>query len=240
MTRRTQSVMCASSARPVPSSAHHVGLDGTDTPREGRPRGVAVRWGAVSVDSVRSVQGSSAWVVPLSVAIIAAAATLLTAYIGYVKDRRDQRAQILHDLNIAEKLPDGSRAKEILVTYAENRAVLLPVERHVRHIAFDELLDFAVFLIVMAIVFSVPATGGSYWRYMLALATAMIIIGFRWGTYRRRVNNLVLQYLKEQNLPSGVFESVSAMIWRSYRPWRVWGIFSRNRRSTKSTKRLGG
>jgi Flp pilus assembly protein TadB len=185
----------------------------------------------VSIDSVQSVQSSSIWVVPITAAIIAAAATLIAAYIGYTKDRRDQRAQILHDLDIAEKLPEGSRAKNILISYAEKRALLLPIESHVRHIALDEMLDFALFLTVIAIGIAVPVSGGEYWRYISTLAVAFILFGLRWRTYRRRTKNLTEQYLKEQNLAPEMFESISAMIWRSYRPWLIWNIFSRNKSS---------
>jgi hypothetical protein len=106
---------------------------------------------------------------------------------------------------------------------------LIPIESHVRHIALNDFLDFALFLVGMAIAFSFPVTGGAYWRYMLALAAAILILGLRWRTYRRRVSNLIEQYLKEQNLPPEMFESISALVWRSYRPWRVWGYLSRKR-----------
>lgn len=185
------------------------------------------------------MQWSAAWVVPLSAAIIAAAATLITAYVGYAKDRRDQRIQILRDIEIAEKLPDGSRAREILITYAENRALLLPVENHVRNITFSELLDFVMFLAVMALAFLVPVTGGRYWQYILALGAATILLMLRWGSYRRRVNNLIAQYLKEQELPSAIFQSVATLISRSYQPWRIWGIFSRTENSARPDKSLG-
>nr|WP_090276827.1 hypothetical protein [Mycolicibacterium komanii] len=174
---------------------------------------------------------SSDWVVPLSVAIVAAAATLIAAYIGYLKERRDQRAQILHDLNIAEKLPEGSRAKEILIHYAGNRALLLPLESRIRHIAFNELLDFVLFLAILAIVFSFPTTDGGYWRPFLALAAVVIILAIRWGRYHSRVTKLTQQYLQEQNLSPDIVESIAAMELRSYRPWRIWNIFSRIKRS---------
>ncbi|BDB41125.1 MULTISPECIES: hypothetical protein [Mycobacterium] len=172
---------------------------------------------------------SSAWIVPVSVAIIAAAATLIAAFIGYTKDRRDQRAQILQDLDIAEKLPEGSRAKEVLVTYADNRALLLPTESFVRYIAFDELSDFAIFAGVIALTALTAPNSGAFWRYSIAIMVVIIIVALRWRTYRRRVNNLTQQYLREQNLPADMFESVSALVWRSYRPWKIWSCFRRKR-----------
>ena len=144
-----------------------------------------------------------------------------------MKDRRDQRTQILQDLEIAEKLPEGSRAREILTIYAGNRAVLIPIENHVRHIGWNEGVDFVLFIAVMAI--GVSTAGGDYWRYLLAFGSALAIVVLRMRTYRRRIGNLIDQYLREQDLPATTVDSIQALVLRSYSPWRVWGIFLRRR-----------
>jgi|SRR5271169_2008208 hypothetical protein len=94
------------------------------------------------------------WQTALIVALIAAAGSIVAANISSAHSRRNVRGRILSDLDIAEKLPKDSPVKKILTSYAESRALLLPIENHVRYLGILETRN------VLAT--SVYAIGGTY------------------------------------------------------------------------------
>ncbi|WP_202349344.1 hypothetical protein [Mycobacterium paraintracellulare] len=163
------------------------------------------------------------WAIPLSVALVAAAASIAAAYITYAKDRRDARAQILQDLEIAEKLPE-SVAKDLLTTYAQQRATLLPLEHDTRSIARRELIDLLGLTAVFAIVNLAEHQHVSIWRYFLAFFSAQLLVTLRWRGYRRKVDNLVRQYLVEKDLYRA--DDGPDLITRSFRPSPVWSYLA--------------
>lgn len=164
------------------------------------------------------------WAIPLSVALVAAAASIAAAYITYAKDRRDARAQILQDLEIAEKLPPDSAAKDLLTTYAHQRATLLPLEHDTRSVARGELIDLFGLIAIFAIVTLSEHQHVSLWRYFLTFFGAQLIVTLRWRGYRRKVGNLVRQYLVEKDLYRE--EDGPDLITRSFRPSPVWSYLA--------------
>jgi len=162
---------------------------------------------------------SSSWLVPTLGALIGAVGSLVAAYVSSARHSKDLRAQILQDLVIAEKLPENSQAKPLLKTYAENRAVLLPIENHLRQIKVRELAGVLLLLIVMVLNFVTARTGTSYWLLLLAVAAVLVIPALSWNIYAHRRRNLVQQFLSEHDIPSTVLEPVNDLIVRSQRPW---------------------
>ncbi|OBH75928.1 hypothetical protein A5681_09830 [Mycobacterium scrofulaceum] len=161
----------------------------------------------------------SQWVVPLGVALIGAVATLVAAYVAYVKDRKNERAMILQDLDIADKLPDDSEARDLLRAYAENRALLLPLENYFRWLARRELGEgFVILAISMAAPVVTQATHISLQRFYISLFCFLGVIALPWIFYRRRRADLIQQYLNEQDLNPDAVVSMNDLYLRSYRP----------------------
>ncbi|OBA75208.1 hypothetical protein A5641_24515 [Mycobacterium sp. 1554424.7] len=161
----------------------------------------------------------SQWVIPLGVALIGALATLVAAYLTYVKDRKNERAMILQDLEIADKLPDESRARQVLTTHAENRAQLLPLENYLRWLMRRELGQF---IFIVGISIAVPlvsqATGVPFSRLYLAVLYALGTAFIPWFFYNRRRHALIKQYLAEQDLNPNAVANMNDLYLRSYRP----------------------
>lgn len=162
----------------------------------------------------------SQWVIPLAVALIGAMATLVAAYLTYVKDRKNERAMILQDLEIADKLPDDSRTRELLMTYVENRALFLPLENNLRWLARRELGQFMFIAgISMAVPLVSQATGVSFGRLYLAVLFGFAWVSWPWIFYSRSRDALIRQYLAEHDLsPSGTMGSMTYLYYQSYRP----------------------
>ena len=150
------------------------------------------------------------WMVSVSAACITAMATLVAAYVAFAKDRKDQRALIIRDLEIAEKLPDGSKTKELLTTYAETRAALLPLENYVRWLLRRGVLGFAFVMVngIVApwIVNPNGPNGGTNWVLYFVLLVGLLAVILIPLSYWAFIidgprNKLIDQYLSENHLP---------------------------------------
>jgi hypothetical protein len=73
------------------------------------------------------------WAQSFGGATIAATASVCAALLSYLRGRANERSNIVQDLDIAEKLSDDSRAKEVLEAYIQYRAERLPLEKVFRY-----------------------------------------------------------------------------------------------------------
>lgn len=146
-------------------------------------------------------------------ACITAMATLVGAYLAFTKDRKDGRALIIRDLEIAEKLPDGSKTKELLTTYAETRAALLPLENYVRRLIRIGLLGLALNTVVVVSVQLVSSPHSRISRVLVlgglgCLLAAILIVFCCWAfVIDRPRKKLIDQYLSENHLPKDMLPS---------------------------------
>ncbi len=165
----------------------------------------------------------SDWAIPVGGAAIGAMATIVAAYLSYAKERKNERASILQDRDIVQKLPDESRAKEALQSYIENRAVLLPLERRFRAMSFG-LLGAAAVVLVGTIASKLSEVTGlpieSYWWWAIAV---LFLPGsvYVW-MYRHEREKLIKRFVSELSLPSDVVEPIADRLGKSNVTWRFW------------------
>lgn len=157
------------------------------------------------------------WVTTVVVAGIAAMATIVAANITSANTRRNVRGRILQDLEIAEKLPDDSRAKQIITNYAENRALLLPLENHIRYVGMQQIQSLGILVVALALLVVSKGVMTRYLHLGWAVLLWFVIIFRYWYNFARDRTNLVNQYILEQDLPSTVVERVQGLYFRSYR-----------------------
>jgi hypothetical protein len=141
------------------------------------------------------------WGVSLIVAVVSAAGLIIAAFITASKDRRDERARILQDMEIAEKLEDGSRLKRLFEHNIDNRIVLLTLEKAMPTIRQERFLDI---ISLVGIVFVLNRAGpntGHIWVAMLAYLCLILVVQIsvrRWNRIKRDQLQIALdQQLKE-------------------------------------------
>lgn len=159
------------------------------------------------------------WAAPLGVALIGATATLTSAYAAYAKDRKNQRAIILQDLEIAAKLPDDSQAGEILRTYAERRALFLPLETYYQWLARREIGFFMLTTgVSLGVALWSQATGISYIRlYFGVFCLLGGVLFLPWTVYRRRRADIVNHYVTELDINPNTLGSMEELYYQSHR-----------------------
>ena len=139
----------------------------------------------------------------------------------------------MRDLEIAEKLPDGSKTKELLTTYAETRAALLPLENYVRWLLRRGVLGFAFVMVngIVApwIVNPNSPNGGTNWVLYFVLLVGLLAVILIPLSYWAFIidgprNKLIDQYLSENHLPK---DKLPTQDWylKTYRP----GLLTRRR-----------
>ncbi|MGC2377507.1 MAG: hypothetical protein WA622_10190 [Mycobacterium sp.] len=161
----------------------------------------------------------TAWATTIVVALIAAMATIFAANISSAHSRQNVRGRILQDLEIAAKLPNTSPAREILRTYAENRALLLPVEEHIRHIGFKGFWGIGSAVLIAATTVMAHGDTAKFWRIQSGILIWLAILVGYWLSFKRDRSYLIRDYLAEQDLPPTVEPAIEALVLRSYRPW---------------------
>lgn len=145
-------------------------------------------------------------------------ATLTAAYVAYAKDRKNERATILQDLEIAAKLPDGSQAGEILRTYAERRALFLPLETYYRWLGRHEI-GFSILAtgISVAVALMSQPTPASYLRSYLVVFCFLGMLFLPWTVYRRRRADILNHYIAELDINPNTLGSMEELYYQSYR-----------------------
>jgi Flp pilus assembly protein TadB len=157
--------------------------------------------------------------ISIGVAAIGAMATIAAAYFSSAKERQNERAQIVQDIEIVQKLPDVAPAKEILQSYIENRAALLPLEKEFRSRALNGLFAFVATLVGIVVLYLTQFTElpiKYYWSGVLAL-----IVLFMWIHNNDR-KKLIERFVSERGLPSGAVEPFGDRPAKSSVTWRFW------------------
>jgi hypothetical protein len=153
------------------------------------------------------------WTTTILAAVIAAVASVIAANISSANARRNIRGRILQDLEIAEKLPDDSPAKDVIMSYALNRTLLLPIEGHLRHLGIMELESMVP--IILLVVLERLAPQRTLFNGGIVLLWLVLFLFGRWR-YRRNRHALVQQYLEEQQLPLSLDSNIAEVVERIY------------------------
>lgn len=121
------------------------------------------------------------WLVPLLVAIIAALATVLTAYVSGLRERRNRRANVLKDLEIVEKLPDGV-AKRALTDSIQDRAFDVVNEARIARFNRREFYDYLLIIALVSVSPLSAVTGAPWWALEIAVIVGLglVLLG-NWG-----------------------------------------------------------
>ncbi|WP_079616233.1 hypothetical protein [Mycobacteroides abscessus] len=145
------------------------------------------------------------WLVPLAVALIAASATVLAAYVTGLKERRNERARLLQDFEILDKLSEGV-ARRVLSRSIAERTVRMTVEsrlsRDVWHygvtVAFAAVISALSGVVILAFTHSGSPPSPSVdrpWLTVLAATSGVASVGqFYWiiRRYRLRIEHRLL------------------------------------------------
>ena len=172
---------------------------------------------------IPETQMSDSTAISVSVAAIGAVATIAAAYLSYAKERQNERARILHDLDIVQRLPDESRAREVLQAYIEHRAVLLPLEKQFRGYAVGMLVGGASLIISglapkLTEITHIPIE--SYWLWGTSVLVLPVTIYAAY--YRHFRKRLIKRFVSELGLPSDAAEPIGDRLTKSSFNWRFW------------------
>jgi hypothetical protein len=129
----------------------------------------------------------SDWSVKLCVAIIAASAAILAAFVGLWKDRKSRRDVILQDFQILDKLPAASVNHAALKQYLDRRVLFLAVEDDIG--AFFYL--FAAIIVVVVLGLLAGAIAAIFFHNfrlsgILGALLLTVMVGFPFSYHRLR------------------------------------------------------
>lgn len=112
----------------------------------------------------------------LSIAAVGAVATVAAAYLTAAKERRDNRTNILRDLEIAAKLPATSEAHRALVYSIHIRALRIAGDAGTKSYTRGLWLGFllAPFVAINLVLWVTDADVGGTWR-LVALAAFCVV-----------------------------------------------------------------
>jgi hypothetical protein len=133
----------------------------------------------------------SQWAIPLYVALIAAAASVLAAIVASRKDRKDERAAVLQDIEIVDKLKDSPEIDTgMLEEYIQARVHVFAAEdRSVSFRRWSIFVDLAAIALSAASVFAlqqynaVASWKPPPWLFIIGSAWFLTVIGIRLHQY---------------------------------------------------------
>lgn len=168
------------------------------------------------------------WVSAVIVAVVAATATIVAANISNANNHRNVRGRILQDLEIAEKLPDDSPAKEIIRTYAENRILLFPVENHIRYLGVYFLKINLLTVVVFGVYLALYAiTRRNDWFSIGYPGLIGLGVWVLQKQYRDTRHKIIQQYLEDAHLSPSLEPKFERTVEKIANRWglpRRWGI----------------